>query len=83
MVAKIIIWILKWICFTVAILWLGLIAFAQYNCSIIPSVVGHECGGGEGDIWLLPVFYGQIGLPAFIASILIIIVPKILRNFRL
>jgi hypothetical protein len=81
--AKIIIWILKWICFLVAILWLGLIAFAQYNCSIIPSV-GHECHGqGDGDIWLLPIFYGQIGLPAFIASILIIIVPKILRNFRL
>jgi hypothetical protein len=71
--------ILKALCFTLAFGWLALIVIAQDTCSILPSI-GHQCHGPDGDIWMLPFFLGIIGLPALIASIIIIIVAAVRRS---
>ena len=71
--------ILKALCFMLAVGWLALIVIAQQTCSILPSI-GHQCHGPEGDIWMLPFFYGIIGLPALIASIIIIILAVVRRS---
>jgi hypothetical protein len=70
---------LKAICFALALGWLALILAAQNTCSILPSI-GHQCHGPDGDIWMLPFFFGLIGLPALIASIIIIVVALIRRK---
>jgi hypothetical protein len=79
--AKIIIRILKGICFLFAVLWLGLVGVIQYTCSAFPSVVGHQChGSAYADIWFLPIFFSPIGIPAVVASIIIIIVATVRRK---
>ena len=76
---RIVIIALKVICFALALGWLALIFIAQSTCSILPSV-GHQCHGPEGDVWMLPFFYGIIGLPALIASIIIIVIALMRRK---
>jgi len=63
---------LKLLCFAFALGWLALVFIAQRICSILPST-GHQCHGPEGDVWMLSFFYGIIGLPALIASVIIIV----------
>jgi hypothetical protein len=63
--------VLNALCIALALGWLALIVAAQQTCSILPSI-GHQCHGPEGDVWMLPFFLGIIGLPALIASIVII-----------
>jgi hypothetical protein len=70
---------LKVLCFILALGWLALIVVSQGTCSILPSV-GHQCHGPEGDVWMLPFFYGIIGLPALIASIIIIVIALMRRK---
>jgi hypothetical protein len=77
--AKIIIRILKGACFLLAVLWLGLIVWAQSECPINSPPVG-ECRMGGGDIWLLPILYSLVGIPAVIASIIIVIVAMVRRK---
>ena len=76
---RIVIIALKVICFALALGWLALIFIAQSTCSILPSI-GHQCHGPEGDIWMLPFFYGLLGLPALIASIIIIVIALMRRK---
>jgi hypothetical protein len=71
--------ILKALCFALALGWLALIVLAQQTCSILPSI-GHQCHGPDGDVWMLPFFLGIIGLPALIASIIIVIVAAVRRS---
>jgi hypothetical protein len=71
--------ILKALCYAVALGWLALIVAAQETCSILPSI-GHQCHGPDGDVWMLPFFLGIIGLPALIASIIIVVVSAIRRS---
>lgn len=71
--------ILKALCFALALGWLALIVLAQQTCSIFPSI-GHQCHGPDGDVWMLPFFLGIIGLPALMASIIIIIVAAVRRS---
>jgi hypothetical protein len=79
--AKIIIRILKGICFLFAVLWLVLIGIIQSTCSAFPSVVGPRCHDtGYADIWFLPIFFSPIGIPAVVASIIIIIVAMVRRK---
>jgi len=59
--------------------WLILIFLAEQTCSIFSSI-GHQCHGPEGDVWMLPFFYAIIGLPALIASIVIIIFAAVRRS---
>jgi hypothetical protein len=63
--------VLNALCIALALGWLALIVAAQQTCSILPSI-GHQCHGPEGDVWMLPFFLAIIGLPAVIASIVII-----------
>ena len=70
---------LKVLCFALALGWLTLIVIAQRVCSIFPPI-GHQCHGPEGDIWMLPFFYGILGLPALIASIIIIVMALMRRK---
>jgi len=70
---------LKVLCFALALGWLALIFVAQSTCSILPST-GHQCHGPEGDIWMLPFFYGIIGLPALLASLIIIVIALMRRK---
>jgi hypothetical protein len=70
--------VLKVLCFALAVGWLALIFFAQRECSILPSI-GHQCHGPEGDIWMLPFFYGILGLPTLIASIIIMVIALMRR----
>jgi hypothetical protein len=70
---------LKVFCFALALGWLALIFAAQSTCSIFPSI-GHQCHGPDGDIWMLPFFYGIIGLPALIASIVIVVIAMVRRK---
>jgi hypothetical protein len=44
----------------------------QLNCSIIPSV-GHQCHGQDTMIWLFPLVFSAIGIPAVLASIIIVV----------
>lgn len=67
-----ILWILAGICFLVALLWLGLVAVALYVC--------NGCSGPNGDIWLVVLIYAQIGFPALVASIIIIVVSRVRRK---
>ena len=72
--------IAKGICFFLAALWLVLIGIIQDTCSIFPSV-GHQCHDtGYADIWFLPIFFSPIGIPAVVASIIIIIVAAVRRK---
>jgi len=70
---------LKALCFAVALGWLALIFAAQSTCSIVPSV-GRQCHGPDGDVWMLPFFFGIIGLPALIASIILIVIALMRRK---
>ena len=76
---RIVIIALKVICFALALGWLALIFIAQSACSILPSI-GHQCLGPDGDIWMLPFFYRVLGLPALIASIIIIVIALMRRK---
>jgi hypothetical protein len=71
--------VLNALCIALALGWLALIVAAQQTCSILPSI-GHQCHGPEGDVWMLPFFLGIIGLPALIASIIIIIGAAVRRR---
>jgi hypothetical protein len=64
--------IFKAICFTLALAWLAVIVVAQQVCSIVPSI-GHQCNGPQLDVWMGPYLAGVIGLPATIASIIILV----------
>jgi hypothetical protein len=66
--------ILKWICFLVALAWLAMIVFVQISCPI------QTCVGQESAAWMAPIFYGAVGLPALIASIVIIVVGIVRRK---
>jgi len=70
---------LKALCFVLALSWLALIFAAQSTCSILPSI-GHQCHGPDGDVWMLPFFFGIIGLPALIGSIILIVIALIRRQ---
>jgi hypothetical protein len=70
---------LKALCFALALGWLALIFVAQSTCSILPSI-GHQCHGPEGDVWMLPFFYSIVGLPALVASIIIIVIALMRRK---
>jgi len=72
---KIIIRVLKGICFLLAALWLGTVVDVQLNCSIIPSV-GHQCHGQDTMIWLFPLVFSAIGIPAVLASIIIVVTGR-------
>jgi hypothetical protein len=74
--------ILKWLCFLIAFAWLASVVIAQWECSIIPSIGNRQCHNGEGDVWLLPFVFSQIGIPALLASIIIIIVTRVRRKAR-
>ena len=68
---------LKALCFLLAGFFVFLIALAQLSC---PVLIGTQCSMGGGDIWMLPFFYAPIGIPAVIASIVILIVRAIRRR---
>ena len=71
-ISKVILWILKWICFLLAILWLGLVAVTIYVSINAPPYQGGQpesAAYGMGAI-----FFGVVGLPAVIVSIIILIV---------
>ncbi len=74
-VGKIILLILEWVCFLVALLWLGLVVFAFYEC--------NGCRGPAGDVWLAVLLYGVVGLPAVVISIIILIIGLINRRSNL
>jgi hypothetical protein len=44
---------------------------AQTTCSLIQSI-GPHCTGGKGEIWMLPIFTAPFGIPALIASVVIV-----------
>jgi hypothetical protein len=72
--------VVKVLCFALALGWLALVVIAQRTCSIFPSI-GHQCHGPEGDIWMPPFFYSLLGLPALIASI-VIVTNAVVRRAR-
>jgi hypothetical protein len=75
---NIILWILKWICFLVAFLWLWLVAVAIYV-----SINSPPYQGGQPDAaayGMAAVLFGVVGLPAVIASIIILIVGWVSRK---
>jgi hypothetical protein len=59
--------------YAVTAIWILLIAFAQMHCSMLPWL-GTRCHDKRGDIWMLPFFSAPIGLPAFLISIVLLIV---------
>jgi hypothetical protein len=69
---KVISQILKWICFLLAILSLGLVIFAFYEC--------NGCRGPAGDVWLMVLIYGVVGLPAVLIPIIILFIEWINRR---
>jgi hypothetical protein len=72
---------LKALCFIVALAWLGVVFYAQQTCSILPFI-GHQCHGPDIDVWILPIVYGLIGLPALVLSAVIIVIAAIERPRR-
>jgi hypothetical protein len=75
---RVIVFILKALCFLLAALFIFLIVYAQLNCSIFPSI-GYQCHGPDLDIWMLPFFYAPLGIPTLLASIGILIVGVVRR----
>ncbi len=61
------------VCFLVAFGWLGLLGWAELSCLSLPS---HVCRGDQGDVFMVPFIYGFIGLPATVASVIIIVVRR-------
>ena len=59
---------LKGLTFLLAAVFLLLIAFAQFTCSLIPGV-GTQCHDPRLDVWMLPFFFAPIGIPTVIASL--------------
>ena len=51
--------------------WFVTLLQAQLTCSLIPSI-GPHCTDGKGEIWMLPTFTAAIGMPALIASLVIV-----------
>jgi hypothetical protein len=62
----------------VAALWLLLVALAQYQCSLIPWV--GSCHGADSNGWLVPLLLAPFGVPALIASIVILTIRWIARS---
>jgi hypothetical protein len=56
----------------VAGLFLLTVVWAQFVCSLIPSV-GTQCRGPELDAWMLPFLLAPFGVPALISSIAILV----------
>jgi len=67
--------VVKAFCFVVSAAFIFTIIVAQSFCSQIPSL-GHQCTGQDGNIWMAPVILSPIGVPALIASILILVRPR-------
>jgi lysylphosphatidylglycerol synthetase-like protein (DUF2156 family) len=65
--------IASFVIYVVAAIWLLLIAYAQMNCSQVPWL-GTQCHDERGDVWMLPFFSAPIGLPAFVISVVLLIV---------
>jgi hypothetical protein len=61
----------------VAALWLSIVGLAQYHCSVIPWI--GTCKSFDEDAWLVPLFLAPIGVPALIASIVILAIRWIAR----
>ena len=57
----------------VATLWLLTVAYAQFRCSLIPSI-GHHCNDPTLDVWLLPFITAPIGGFAVLGLILMALV---------
>ncbi len=57
---------------TVAGLFVLTVVWAQFICSLIPSI-GTQCRGPELDAWMLPFFLAPFGVPALISSIAILV----------
>jgi hypothetical protein len=51
--------------------WAFTLVQAQLTCSLIPSI-GRHCTDGRGEIWMLPIFTAAIGIPALLASVVIV-----------
>jgi hypothetical protein len=51
--------------------WFVTLLQAQLTCSLIQSI-GPHCTNGKGEIWMLPMFTAVIGIPALIASVVIV-----------
>jgi hypothetical protein len=64
--------ILKALCFIAAAVFVLTIASAQLECSVIPSI-SRQCHSSDGDVWMMPLFFAPIGIPALIATIAIFI----------
>ena len=52
-----------------AVFWIASVLWAQSQCSII----GTQCHGPDGDVWVLPLFLTPIGLPAVVISVFLIV----------
>jgi hypothetical protein len=65
--------VLKALCFIAAAVFVLAVVSAQLSCSQIASI-GHQCGGSDGIVWVLPFFFAPIGIPALVGSIVISIV---------
>jgi len=68
--------------FGVAAGWLLLITVAQLQCSQFKSF-GHQCGPTDGMIWLIPFVTSFIGLPAFLISVIVVLMKIIRRALKL
>lgn len=60
-----------------AVLWLSSVALAQYHCSVIPWI--GSCNK-LNNAWLLPILLAPVGVPALIASIVILAIRWIARS---
>jgi hypothetical protein len=63
--------LVKAFCFLVSAAFIFTVVVAQLLCSQIPSV-GHQCSTADGNVWMVPVLLAPIGVPALIASVLIL-----------
>jgi hypothetical protein len=59
-------------------LWTFLVVYAQWHCSIIPSI-GKQCHGEEGDVWMVPLFTSPIGGFA-VLGLIAMAIAKFLRR---
>lgn len=75
---KVLGYLLQGIVGIVAVFWLSIVGLAQYHCSVIPWV--GSCGRVGGDAWLVPILLAPVGVPALIASIVILAIRWIART---
>ncbi|MBR1222976.1 hypothetical protein JQ557_33595 [Bradyrhizobium sp. U87765 SZCCT0131] len=71
-IGRLLLLLLKGLVVLVALLWLITVGVAESNCSLLPGGA-QRCGGGMGDIWVIPIFSAPIGIPAVIGAAVIII----------